>query len=83
MPPYIAPEVHAAVGYWGLPSSTLDWCEENHAWSPYVAEFCMYDLYPVGGGGGANLLLPHKLYVCAYCLYLVLALLLNDREYSQ
>lgn len=44
MPPYIAPEVYAAVGYWGVPSSTLDWCEENHAWSPYVAEFCMYVL---------------------------------------
>ncbi|CAI8058136.1 Alkaline ceramidase 3 [Geodia barretti] len=39
MPPYIAPEQNAVVGYWGRPTSTLDWCEENHAWSPYVAEF--------------------------------------------
>ncbi|XP_072118702.1 alkaline ceramidase 3 isoform X2 [Mobula birostris] len=26
-------------GYWGEPTSTLDWCEENYAVSFYVAEF--------------------------------------------
>ena len=40
MPPYIAPERGAAVGFWGLPTSTLDWCEENYATTHYIAEFC-------------------------------------------
>ncbi|CAM4341586.1 unnamed protein product [Lepidochelys olivacea] len=26
-------------GYWGAPTSTLEWCEENYAVSSYVAEF--------------------------------------------
>lgn len=26
-------------GYWGIPSSTIDWCEENYAVSNYLAEF--------------------------------------------
>ena len=26
-------------GYWGLPTSTIDWCEQNYAVTPYVAEF--------------------------------------------
>lgn len=39
MPPYIAPERGAAVGFWGLPTSTLDWCEENYATTHYIAEF--------------------------------------------
>lgn len=26
-------------GYWGFPTSTMDWCEENYAVTPYVAEF--------------------------------------------
>ncbi|XP_063162026.1 alkaline ceramidase 3 isoform X2 [Candoia aspera] len=26
-------------GYWGPPTSTLDWCEENYVVSSYVAEF--------------------------------------------
>ncbi|XP_066934248.1 alkaline ceramidase 3-like [Clytia hemisphaerica] len=26
-------------GYWGFPSSTMDWCEENYAVTSYVAEF--------------------------------------------
>lgn len=27
-------------GYWGPPTSTLEWCEENYAVSYYIAEFC-------------------------------------------
>jgi hypothetical protein len=27
-------------GYWGLPTSTLDWCEENYEVTRYIAEFC-------------------------------------------
>uniref|UniRef100_A0A3B3RT20 Alkaline ceramidase n=1 Tax=Paramormyrops kingsleyae TaxID=1676925 RepID=A0A3B3RT20_9TELE len=27
------------LGYWGRPTSTLDWCEENYAVSFYIAEF--------------------------------------------
>lgn len=26
-------------GYWGKPTATLDWCEENYAVTPYIAEF--------------------------------------------
>ncbi len=40
MPPYIAPEEGDRVGVWGSPTSTLDWCEENHVLSFYIAEFC-------------------------------------------
>lgn len=28
------------LGYWGHATATLDWCEENYAMSPFVAEFC-------------------------------------------
>ena len=40
MPPYIAPEKNALSGFWGKPTSTLDWCEENYALTYYIAEFC-------------------------------------------
>lgn len=26
-------------GFWGAPTATLDWCEENYAVTPYIAEF--------------------------------------------
>lgn len=29
-----------AQGFWGEPTSTLDWCEENYEVSYYIAEFC-------------------------------------------
>lgn len=38
MPPYIEQETGFKVGYWGRPTSTLDWCEENYAILHYVAE---------------------------------------------
>ena len=41
MPPYIAPEVKQRIGVWGAPTSTLDWCEENHVLTSFIAEFCM------------------------------------------
>ena len=31
---------HDIVGIWGKPTSTLDWCEENHIISPLIAEYC-------------------------------------------
>lgn len=27
------------IGVWGPATSTLDWCEENHIVSPYIAEY--------------------------------------------
>ena len=40
MPPYIAPEVKQRIGVWGAPTSTLDWCEENHVVTLFIAELC-------------------------------------------
>ncbi|XP_077449016.1 alkaline ceramidase 3 isoform X2 [Stigmatopora argus] len=34
----MAPSLDRA-GYWGRPTSTLDWCEENYVVSYYIAEF--------------------------------------------
>lgn len=31
-------------GYWGAPTSTLDWCEENYHFVSFVAEFCISHL---------------------------------------
>lgn len=33
--PYPAEQEH---GYWGVPTSTIDWCEENYVVSTYIAE---------------------------------------------
>lgn len=78
MPPYIAPETHAIVGFWGKPSSTLDWCEENYVYSFYIAEFCKLTLYqlnlhhithPFAGNSSSNaaMILPSLLGIW-YCL---------------
>lgn len=29
----------SGVGFWGLPTATIDWCEPNYQHSAYVAEF--------------------------------------------
>lgn len=26
-------------GFWGVPTATIDWCEDNYETSPYFAEF--------------------------------------------
>jgi len=36
----MAPVVKRIYGFWGEPTSTLDWCEENYVVTSLVAEFC-------------------------------------------
>ena len=43
MAPNLAPSVNDRVGYWGKPTATIDWCEENYVVNHYIAEFCEYD----------------------------------------
>ena len=26
-------------GFWGVPTASIDWCEQNYAITPFVAEF--------------------------------------------
>lgn len=64
MPPYIAPEKSPLVGFWGKPTSTLDWCEENYVQSRYIAEFCELDASQKRCGGRGyhfRMLSTHKL----------------------
>lgn len=39
MAPHTPPSILDREGYWGKPTSTLDWCEENYVVSYYIAEF--------------------------------------------
>lgn len=36
-------EVNGKIGYWGEPTATLEWCEDNYEVTYYVAEFCKYN----------------------------------------
>ncbi len=40
MAPSVAPELNPRDGFWGKPTSTINFCEENYVMSYYVAEFC-------------------------------------------
>ena len=45
MPALYRDSFDRAFGFWGEPTSTLDWCEENYVVTKYVAEFCKF--FPV------------------------------------
>jgi dihydroceramidase len=48
-------------GYWGVPTSTVDWCEANYAHSHYVAEwFNTTTSLAMGGVGLAGILLHRR-----------------------
>src|SRR5205814_3110618 len=40
------------VGFWGVPTASIDWCEQNYAVLPWVAEFwnTLSSLAMVGAG---------------------------------
>ena len=40
MPIFVPREDQPLLGYWGKPTSTLDFCEENYIVNFYMAEFC-------------------------------------------
>ena len=40
MPVFVPREDQPLLGYWGKPTSTLDFCEENYIVNFYMAEFC-------------------------------------------
>lgn len=40
MPIFAPREKQPMLGYWGRPTSTLDFCEENYIVNFYMAEFC-------------------------------------------
>ena len=42
MPSFAPRENQPIVGYWGKPTSTLDFCEENYVVNLYMAEFCKF-----------------------------------------
>lgn len=36
-----------ASGFWGIPTATIDWCEDNYSVTTYIAEFCKFYKYLV------------------------------------
>lgn len=68
----------APIGYWGHPTSTLDWCEENYEMTRYVAEFwntisnLALLIPPVCGGWISwNRGLEFRYVLCYVCLFIV------------